>query len=102
MASYAPTGKNENAVQFTVVDNKNDLVKLRELVYNYIKKAHAENRIPKSKLFLNDFQDLWCTKQIDVIFRDAPHLLITSAPKDGTTHQMDCCIAMTFFDLLCK
>ncbi|WP_372776764.1 nitroreductase family protein [Mangrovibacterium sp.] len=100
MASYAPTAKNENAVQFTVVDNKIDMMKLRELTYNCIKKAFEEERIPAQHLYLNNFQNVWETKQIDVIFRDAPHLLITSAPKEGTFPLMDCGIAMTYFDLL--
>lgn len=100
IASYAPTAKNENSVQFTVVDNKNDMSKLRELAYRHIKLAYQENRLPKSQLFMNDFENLWTTKKIDVIFRDAPHLLITSAPKDGSFPQMDSGIAMTYFDLL--
>jgi nitroreductase/NAD-dependent dihydropyrimidine dehydrogenase PreA subunit len=100
MASYAPTAKNENAVQFTVVDNRNDMLKLRELAYNQIKIAAEENRLPHEHLYLSNFQNVWEIKQIDVIFRDAPHLLIASAPKDGTFPIIDCSIAMTYFDLL--
>lgn len=100
MASYAPTAKNENSVQFTVVDNRGEMSKLREWTYNQIKKASQENRIPEAHLYLNNFQNVWETKQIDVIFRDAPHLLIASAPKNGTFPIMDCGIAMTYFDLL--
>jgi nitroreductase len=100
MASYAPTAKNENSVQFTVVDNRKEMSKLRELAYNQIKKASQENRIPEAHLYLNNFQNVWETKQIDVIFRDAPHLLIASAPKNGTFPVIDCGIAMTYFDLL--
>lgn len=100
MASYAPTAQNQNAVQFTVVDNKNDMSKLRDIAYSHIKKANEENRLPKSLLYLNNFQNVWEEKQIDVIFRDAPHLLIVSAPKDNASPKIDCSIAMTYFDLL--
>lgn len=100
MASYAPTGKNENAVQFTVVDNRDDMSKLRDLAYNRIKQYFEENRLPASFMYLNNFREVWEAKQIDVIFRDAPHLLIVSAPKSGTEPLVDCSIASTYFDLL--
>jgi len=100
MASYAPTAQNQNAVLFTVVDNRNDMSKLRELAYSHIKNAYDENRLPKSFLYLNNFQNVWEEKQIDVIFRNAPHLLIVSAPKSNVSPIVDSNIAMTYFDLL--
>jgi nitroreductase/NAD-dependent dihydropyrimidine dehydrogenase PreA subunit len=102
VAAYAPTGKNENAVQFSVVDNRNDMAKLRDLAYNRIKLYFEENRLPDSFMYLNNFREVWEAKQIDVIFRDAPHLLITSAPKSGTEPELDCSIASTYFDLLAQ
>jgi len=100
IASYAPTARNDNSVRFTVVDNRKDMSKLRDLVYNHIKIAFEDNRISPSKLYYNNFRNLWETKQIDVIFRDAPHLLITSTPKDCAAPQTDACIAMSYFELL--
>jgi nitroreductase len=102
VAAYAPTGKNENAVQFSVVDNRNDMAKLRDLAYSRIKLYFEENRLPDSFMYLNNFREVWEAKQIDVIFRDAPHLLITSAPKSGTEPELDCSIASTYFDLLAQ
>ena len=100
VASYAPTAQNGNAVQFTVVDNRTELKKLRVLVYDHIQNAFDQGRLLESRLVLKNFRDLWHNKKIDVIFRDAPHLLITSAPKNGSFPGMDCGIAMTYFDLL--
>jgi nitroreductase/NAD-dependent dihydropyrimidine dehydrogenase PreA subunit len=100
MASYAPTAKNENAVQFTVVDNREQMSKLRDLAYQHIKQAFIENRLPKNHLYLNNFSEVWEAKQIDVIFRNAPHLIITSAPKNNTFPVIDSSIASTYFDLL--
>lgn len=100
MAAYAPSGKNENAVLFTVVDNREDMVKLRDLAYKRIQQYFEEGRLPESFMYLNKFREVWDAKQIDVIFRDAPHLLIASAPKTGTEPVLDCSIASTYFDLL--
>ena len=100
IASYAPTAQNENSVQFTVVDNRKDMSKLRQLTYDSIKKADEANKIPTPRLYLNNYQKVWEEKQIDVIFRNAPHLLITSAPKKGTFPVVDSTIAATYFELL--
>ncbi len=100
MASYAPTGKNENAVQFTVVDNKQDMARLRELTYTAIKQKNESNALPASYAYMLNFSSIWEAKGIDIIFRDAPHLLITSAPKNGTEPMTDCDIAATYFELL--
>jgi len=100
MAAYAPTGKNENAVQFTVVDNRADMAKLRKLAYGAIRQAYQENSLPQLYLYLNKFREVWESKGVDIIFRDAPHLLITSVPKTGTEPLTDGVIAATYFELL--
>ena len=99
-AAYAPTGHNRNAVLLSVVDNKDDLSKLRTLVYDGIKKAHDEERLTEPMAFLYDLQRLWDSKHIDVLFRDAPHLLIASAPKNIATPEADSYIALSYFELL--
>lgn len=98
--AYAPTGHNKNAVLLSVVDNKSDLAKLRTLVYDSIKQAQDEGRLPASQSVLFNLQRLWASKQIDVLFRDAPHLLIASAPKSITTPVIDSTIALSYFELL--
>lgn len=100
MASYAPTAKNENAVQFTVVDNEEDMARLRALTYDTIKEVTDAGNMPAKKAFLSNFQKVWESKNIDVIFRGAPHILIASAPVACTAPDLDATLAMTYFDLL--
>ena len=100
MASYAPTAKNENAVQFTVVDTREAMEKVRQLTYDFIKKVSDEGRLPQSQLHLLNFQNVWEAKNVDVLFRNAPHLVIFSAPKSCTSPVIDCTIAATSFELL--
>ncbi|WP_321371972.1 nitroreductase family protein [uncultured Draconibacterium sp.] len=99
-AAYAPTGHNKNQVLFSVVDNRSDLEKFREAAYSGIKTAFDAGNLPASMAFLNDFQRLWYSKQIDVVFRNAPHLLIASAPKAIATPETDATIALSYFELL--
>lgn len=99
-AANAPTAKNENAILFTVTDNKEDFAKVRSLIYDHIKTAVDNETLPKSLAHLGNFQSVWESKGIDVLFRNAPHVLITSGPKDSTSPITDSCIALSYFELL--
>ncbi len=99
-AAYAPTGHNKNSVLFSVTESKSELNKLRDLVYDGIKRANEAGTLPERMAFLGDLQRLWDSKQIDVLFRDAPHVLIASAPKNVAAPDADCHIALSYFELL--
>lgn len=99
-AANAPTSKNENSVLYTVVEDQENLGKLRSLTYDYIKTINEEGKLPKHLAFLGNFQGVWESKGIDVLFRNAPHLLITSAPKNATNPTTDGCIALSYFEIL--
>jgi len=99
-AHYAPSGHNKNAVMFSVTQSKADLLKLRERVYDAINTAHKNNTLPKNMLFLFDLYRLWNTKGIDVLFRDAPHVIMASAPQNLVSPKTDCHVALSYFELL--
>ena len=99
-AAYAPTGHNKNQVLFSVTESKSELSKLRDMVYEAIKEANAAGKVPARMAFLNDLQRLWESKKVDVLFRDAPHVLITSTPKNVASPDADCHIALSYFELL--
>jgi len=99
-ASYAPTAKNENAVQMTVVDSREQMLKLRELTYEAIKQRKETQGLPSEHQQYGNFQKLWDEKKIDVLFRNAPHILIVSNPISGTLPEIDATITLTYFDLL--
>ncbi len=98
-AIYAPTGHNINSVLFSVVDNKEDFKRLRELTYEGIRRAHEEDRLALNRKFMFDFQRLWVAKQVDVLFRNTPHLIVASVPKTVTTPEADTNIALCYFEL---
>ena len=98
-AAYAPTSKNENSVHLSLVDSPETFDKVRVLVYDGIKEAAAAGNIPEQFAYLNNFQAVWESKGIDVLFRGAPHLLISSAPADATNPTADACITLSYFEL---
>ncbi|GAF03008.1 nitroreductase family protein [Saccharicrinis fermentans] len=97
-AAYAPTGHNKNQVLFSLTYNREQLANVREMVYDAIKKEKA-NLSPSLAMY-GSFQSLWETKGIDILLRDAPHLIVTSAPESNPNCVADCVISMSYFELL--
>lgn len=99
-AAYAPTGHNKNAVLFSVIDNKEDLAKFRELTYNAINNANENGTLPEKYKWMLGLHKMWTTKGVDILFRNAPHMLVASAPKNLSTPEADSVIALSYFELL--
>lgn len=97
-ASYAPTGHNDNAVLFSIIDNKEDMNLFRDAIYEAIKKALAEKRLPKKYYSLASFQKVWEKTGVDIIFRNAPHLLIATAPAKDASPKVDSLITLSYFE----
>jgi len=99
-AAYAPSGHNKNQVLLSVTNTKVDLDKVRTLVYNAIKEVKETDHLDSSLAMFGNFQSLWETKQVDILFRDAPHLLVASAPAANPNAVPDCVISLSYFELL--
>jgi nitroreductase/NAD-dependent dihydropyrimidine dehydrogenase PreA subunit len=102
IAWHAPTGVNAQSVLFTVVREREVMNKLREEVLTQLAKLKDENRLPPGSAgqYLNGAVKAWQEKGIDIIFRGAPHLLVTSAPKDAPCPVQDTHIALATFQLM--
>ncbi len=99
IAAYAPTGHNKNQVLLSVIEGREDLAKVRSLVYDTIKKAKDANALSPAMAMFGNFQSLWEEKGIDVLFREAPHFIIASAPKAIASSVADCVISLSYFEL---
>ena len=97
-AAYAPTGHNKNQVLISVTETKDQLVKVRDLVYGAIKKE--KENLPPSLAMFGNFQKVWEAKGIDILFRDAPHLIVASAPQNNPNGPSDCVISLSYFELM--
>jgi nitroreductase len=102
VASHAPTGKNEHQVRYTVVDDKAKLAKLRDLVMDGLAALVRDNALPEQMGFFAGFVHVWEKHKVDIIFRGAPHLLITSTPRTVASPLPDCLITMSYFELFAQ
>ncbi|WP_430810470.1 MULTISPECIES: nitroreductase family protein [unclassified Carboxylicivirga] len=98
-AAYAPTGHNKNEVLLSVTYTQEERNKVRELIYSALKKASDAGSIKPDQAIFNRFQAIWHDKGIDVIFRDAPHIIFASAPESNSNGQSDSVIALSYLEL---
>lgn len=100
-ALHAPSGVNSRKVLFTVIDSKVKMDKLFNEIVERIIKDYESGKIPDSpaKHYIDWVYGAWTKHQSDILFRSAPHLLISSAPLDCPTPHEDCLIAMSYFEL---
>lgn len=102
VAWHAPTGKNARQVHFTVVDDKLKMARFRDDVMSGLANLARQNALPDGMEFYADFVQVWEKKQVDIIFRSAPHLLIATAPKHVVSPLPDCLIALSYFELFAQ
>jgi nitroreductase/NAD-dependent dihydropyrimidine dehydrogenase PreA subunit len=102
IASHAPTGVNAQAVLFTVVREGAVMQGLREEVMAELTKMKDNGKLPEGMVeqYIGMAVEMWKKDGMDIIFRGAPHLLITSAPKDAPCPVQDTHIALTTFQLM--
>ena len=99
---HAPTGVNARKVLFTVVREGSVMNSLREEVMAELVKHKEKGTLPKgfAGQYLGAAATGWVEEGKDIIFRGAPHLLVTSAPDSAPCPIQDTHIALTTFQLL--
>ena len=102
IACHAPTGVNAQDVLFTVVRKGKVMKELRQEVMSELAKLRHEGKLPAGLVeqYIGAAVEAWQEKGKDMIFRGAPHLLITSAPKNSPCPVQDTHIALTTFQLM--
>ncbi len=103
-AWHAPTGVNNQGVLFTVVRDRTVLASLRQEVHARVEKLAAAGGLPEGMVgrYLSLVLSAWKESENDVLFRGAPHLLITSSPASAPCPVQDAHIALATFDLLAQ
>ncbi|MFP5238420.1 MAG: nitroreductase family protein [Acidobacteriota bacterium] len=101
-ACHAPTGVNAQDVLFTVVRDKARMKELGKEIMACLDKLEKAGELPGGLAgeYLNFVVRAWRDMGLDVILRDAPHLLLTSAPKAAPCPVQDVHIALAQFELL--
>ena len=94
-----PTGKNNRQCLFTVIDDPASMEVFRRETLEGLRRAVMEKRLSEKLSYFRHVVSAWDQGR-DIIFRNAPHLLMVSVPPDITTPDADSLIAMSYFELL--
>jgi len=98
LASTAPTAGNSQAIEWMVINSKEDIYKLSSMTVDMFKdmiaKKHPMSLAYSLSGIINTFDSGY-----DIILRDAPVLVIAHAPKDYPIGVVDSSIALTYLDV---
>ena len=98
MLDFTPTGCNDHRLLFTITENIQDTDKIRNyVIQKLVKKLRFIPFIGPVKKFAHYKQILMSGK--DVIFRNAPHIIVASSPADAPCMDIDPVIALSYFEL---
>jgi len=95
----APTGKNNRQCLFTVIEDPATMAIFRRETLEGLRRAVAEKRLSEGLSYFRHVVTAWDQGR-DIIFRNAPHLLMVTVPATVSTPDADMLIAMSYFELL--
>jgi len=99
VVANGPTGVNNRQLLFTVVEDQDSMAALRHDTIEGIRRVDRRGGLPKELEFFSGIVAAADNGE-DILFRNAPHLLIVSTPANGPSPEQDCLIALTYFEIL--
>lgn len=99
----APNGGNKQQVEFTLIDDKEQMKRFRRLAYSRMEELAMQGVYPKGfeREAYGDMKRWEKTVRADMLFCGTPHILIPHAPLGQGEPVQDVLIAGTYFELLC-
>jgi nitroreductase/NAD-dependent dihydropyrimidine dehydrogenase PreA subunit len=100
VARYAPTAGNRQLVEWLVLSDKSVLNRLAGMTIDWLRKLLNDN--PGLAKIYPPFQSIltqWDSGR-DSVLRNAPVLVVASAPKEATNGMVDVTLALSYLDLL--
>ncbi len=99
--AWTPTGCNVHNLSFTVVQHKDEMEFFRS------KMSSALKFLIKSGIMRLVYPNFWrymdeIMNGADVIFRNAPHMIVAASPNNAPCKEADPWIALSYFDLLAQ
>lgn len=98
MIKYAPTGCNNHNLHISIIDDVEVMDKFRNRTNNMIKKIFLSTKLNKFMNKFSKYKDAFLNGE-DVIFRNAPHIIVVSSPITAPCANEDPIIALSYFEL---
>lgn len=98
MLPYIPTGCNSHSLHFSIVEKKEAMDVIREKVRKLLLKTMSYKALSPIMNKFSRYKDAFLNGE-DVIFRDAPHIVVVSSPLTAPCANVDPIIALSYFEL---
>ncbi len=98
MLPYIPTGCNSRALHFSIVETKSAMDIIRKRVNELLVKTLSYKAIAPLLDKFSKYKDALVNGE-DVIFRNAPHMVVVSSPVTAPCATVDPIIALSYFEL---
>jgi len=95
----APTGKNARTVTLTLIDNMDDMRIFTDKVIEKLEELDNAGKLVGGLEFFASMARAY-RRGNDIIFRGAPHLVLTSVPKDSPCPEADGYISLAYLELM--
>lgn len=97
-ARYAPTGGNSQTVEWRVLTEKSKIKEIAALTVEWLRQVVRDPKVAAASPYLPMVVAEWDAGH-DSVLRDAPALVVASAPREAMNGMVDLTIALTYFDL---
>ncbi|NDV28594.1 nitroreductase family protein [Desulfovibrio sp. JC010] len=103
-AWHAPTGVNSRCVHITLMDDPDSVKKFSNEVYARLDEAIEKgvSEIPYVANLFKMISNNMKENGVDMLFRDAPHFIIVSAPETAPSRMADMSIFLSYFELMAQ
>ena len=100
IARYAPSGGNSQSVEWLVLSDRSKIANIAGLTADWLRHILTDNpSLGTATPYLPRFIAAWDAGR-DVMLRNAPVLIVGSAPKEVRTGMVDLILALSYLDLM--
>ena len=97
-ARFAPSGRNCQPVKWLVIHDSREVSRFAGMVIDWMRYVQKESPTVAQSFYLSFVIDGW-ESGVDLICRNAPHLVIAYGDVTNSMAQSSCTIALTYLDL---
>jgi nitroreductase len=98
VARYAPSASNAQVVEWLVVTDRAKIKELAGLAVDWMRSVLQLSPLPVQAAYLPMIVAAW-DAGYDVVLRDAPALIVASAPKSDLNGMVDVTLALSYLEL---
>jgi nitroreductase len=98
-ARYAPTGGNSQLVEWLVLSDKSQIRRIAGMTIDWLRPVVKDPAVIAARPYLSMLVAAW-DAGFDTVLRNAPVVVIASAPSEAMNGMVDLTIALSYLDLL--